>query len=246
MDPSVTQIINDAATKNGVDPVILGQIAQVESSGNPAAGNDASSAKGLFQFTGPTWKQYGNGADPLDPAANADAGARFLKDNSAALTGAGYEPTPGNIYLSHFAGAGGARKVLGADPTAPVSTVLSPDAIVANPFLKTMTVADLRAWADRKMGAGGPAAPQPAAQPAVQTSAGILNRAPGSAPSGALGLLNSGEPADDSDVLAQALARATPAEQPQVTALPGIRFVAPRGYDRARFLAALTNRQRIA
>lgn len=231
----VSQIIQDAATANGVDPAILAQIAQVESGGNPSAAASGSSAKGLFQFTNPTWQQYGKGADPLDPAANADAGARFLKDNSTGLASAGIEASPGNIYLAHFSGLGGAKKVLSADPTAPVASVLGDDAVSANPFLKNMTVADLRNWADRKM-AGTPAA--------TRSTTGILN-ASGAAPTGKPGMLNGGTPdapgdTDMTNVLAKAL---PPVEQAPAPSLPPIRFVAPKGYDRAKFLAALTNRK---
>jgi hypothetical protein len=232
----VSQIIQDAATANGVDPAVLARIAQVESGGDPNAAAGSSSAKGLFQFTNPTWSQYGNGANPLDPAANADAGARLTRDNATGLSTAGIEASPGNIYLAHFSGLGGAKKVLSADPTAPVASVLGDDAVAANPFLKNMTVADLKNWSDRKMsGAAAPARP----------TTGILNTASTTAPTGKPGMLNGGMPdttdePDLTNVLAKAL---PPVEQQQVAALPPIRFVAPKGYDRAKFLAALTARK---
>lgn len=237
MDQSIAQIIQDRAAANGVDPAVLAQIATVESGGDPNAAATGSSARGLFQFTGPTWKQYGNGADPLDPTANADAGARLLKDNSTALAGSGIEASPANAYLAHFAGIGGAKKVLTADPAAPVASVLGDDAVSANPFLKNMTVADLQGWAAKKM------ATSPASQPA-RPGAGILNQA-GATPSSGPGLLNgaSAEP-DDSAALQLAFAKAT--QQPQevsAASLPPIKFIAPHGYDRARFLAALTARK---
>lgn len=237
--PTIAQIVQEAAARNGVDPALLGRFAQIESSGNPNAAADGSSAKGLFQFTDPTWKQYGNGADVFDPAANADAAARLLRDNAGALKAAGHEVTPGNAYLAHFAGAGGAKKVLGADSTAPVSAVLGDAAVSANPFLKNMTVADLRAWSDRKMGGGS--APVAAAAP----SAGILNRSPVAAPSAGAGLLNSEEATqpDDTASLQQVLAAQQRNDHQPVPALAPIRFAAPRGFDRARFFAALTARR---
>lgn len=156
--PDIAEIIRDRAIANGVDPDTLLQIGRVESGLNPDSANPASSARGLFQQTTGNWKQYGNGGDPHDPYASADAGARFLSNNQRLLQSAGLEATPGALYLSHFAGPGGALKVLRADPSAPVSSVLDPAAVKANPFLAKMTVADLQAWADRKMGGGGAAA----------------------------------------------------------------------------------------
>lgn len=145
-------IIRDRAIANGVDPAVLARIAQVESGGNPNAAASGSSAKGLFQFTAPTWEKYNPGANPLDPSASADAGARLLKDNAAGLASAGLETSPGALYLAHFAGLGGARKLLTADPSQPAGAVLGDAAVAANPFLKNMTVADLKNWASGKMG----------------------------------------------------------------------------------------------
>lgn len=235
----VASIIQDAANRNGVDPAILAQIAQVESGNDPNSSANSSSAKGLFQFTNPTWKAYGNGADPFDPAANADAGARFTKANIDGLTGAGLEASPGNVYLAHFSGLGGARKVLAADPGTPVSDVLGESAVAANPFLKNMTAADLQAWAARKMGgAGGAAVP-------AGSTGGILNQTAGASSPGKPGVLNGG--ADSSSPnepdLTDVLAKALPPQQPQqVAALDPIRFAQPKRIDRAALLAALTRR----
>jgi hypothetical protein len=80
---------------------------------------------------------------------------RFRTDNIASLTSAGIQPTPGNVYLAHFLGAGGARNVLSADPNTPLSQVVSADAIKANPevlALRNKTVGDLQNWANSKFG----------------------------------------------------------------------------------------------
>lgn len=160
--PDIGQIIRDRATANGVDPAVLARIAQIESNNNPNAAATGSSAKGLFQFIGPTFAKYAPpGADPFDPTVSADAGARLLKDNASGLASAGLETSPGALYLAHFAGLGGARKLLTADPGAPAGDVLGADAVKANPFLANMTVADLKNWAGGKMGDAG-TAPTPA------------------------------------------------------------------------------------
>lgn len=169
-DPDISAIIRERAVANGEDPDLLHRFAEVESNLNPRAAASGSSAKGLFQFIGPTWQQYGNGGDPFDPAASADAGARFMGNNRKLLQSAGVEATPGALYLSHFAGPGGALKVLRSDPATPAGDVLGAAAVKANPFLAGMTVADLQGWADKKMGGSNPT---------------VTARAGGSAPSGA-------------------------------------------------------------
>jgi hypothetical protein len=71
------------------------------------------------------------------------------------LASAGIQPTPGNVYLAHFLGAGGARNVLSADPNTPLSQVVSADAIKANPevlAIRNKTVGDLQNWANSKFG----------------------------------------------------------------------------------------------
>jgi hypothetical protein len=80
---------------------------------------------------------------------------KFRTDNIASLASAGIQPTPGNVYLAHFLGAGGARNVLSADPNTPLSQVVSADAIKANPevlAIKNKTVGDLQNWANSKFG----------------------------------------------------------------------------------------------
>ena len=77
---AITDIIRSASERHGVDPDVMLRLAQRESSLNPAAKNPKSSAGGLFQFIDGTWNQYGRG-DKFDPAANADAAARMMRDN---------------------------------------------------------------------------------------------------------------------------------------------------------------------
>jgi hypothetical protein len=78
---------------------------------------------------------------------------RFRTDNIASLASAGIQPTPGNTYLAHFLGAGGARSVLGADPNTPVTSLLDPRAIAANKsVLEGKTAGEVAAWAANKFG----------------------------------------------------------------------------------------------
>lgn len=109
----IKAIITEAATRYGVDPETALKIAHIESKLDPKAQNPRSSAGGLFQFIDDTWGRYGKGASKYDPYANADAGMRFTRDNIGILKKSlGRDPTPGEIYLAHQQGAGGALNLL--------------------------------------------------------------------------------------------------------------------------------------
>lgn len=174
---------------------LIDSIIGAESGGDPNARNPNSSAMGAGQFISSTWLDtlkatrpdlaQGKSDDELlalrsDPQLSRQMTEAYAAQNAQVLSNAGHPVTPGNTYLAHFAGPQGAVSVLNADPSAPVSSVLTPGAVKANPFLQNMTIADLRAWADRKMGGAQPA-PAPAAAPAI-APAPPLSLAPPSAP----------------------------------------------------------------
>lgn len=139
-----------------------------ESGGNATAKNPRSSATGAGQFIASTWLDTirkhrpdlaGLPSDQVlalrnDPALSRDMTQAYADDNAAVLRKSGFEPTPGNAYLAHFAGPAGATSVLGADPSTPVSAVLPAASIAANPFLNGMSAGDLTAWAAKKVGDG--------------------------------------------------------------------------------------------
>lgn len=171
---------------------LVDSIIGVESGGNPNATNPNSSASGLGQFIDSTWlstikqarpdlAQGKSDADLLamktDPQLSREMTEAYANQNQAILSKAGVPVTPGTTYLAHFAGPGGAVKVLQADPNAMAGDVLGAGVVKANPFLANMTARDLQAWADRKMGGS---APQPAPAPASPASppSAPLNIAP--------------------------------------------------------------------
>jgi hypothetical protein len=243
----ITQIIRDRAEAAGVDPATLLRIGQIESGLDPSAAASGSSAKGLFQFTRGTWDRYGNGANPLDPVANADAGARLLRDNAAALRNGGIEPSPGSLYLSHFAGVEGARKLLSADPSAPVASVLGDAAVKANPFLRNLSVAGVRSWADRKMGEATTPASSAASLAPTAAAAPVASAASPGAPAGAA---SPDAPAIDPSVLAalQAIPQQL-AQNGMITPVPPqqqINMPVPPGLARARALALAMMQQPIS
>lgn len=73
---SIEDYIRSEAQKAGVDPDVAVAIAKCESSLNPNAKHLISSAKGLYQFTAPTWKWIKADGDRLDYKAST---REFLK-----------------------------------------------------------------------------------------------------------------------------------------------------------------------
>lgn len=149
--------------------VVKSRIGVVESGGNNRAKNPNSSATGTYQFVSGTWlKLYKSrfGSQGLSDgqiiAKRADSRLQeilmtdLMNANSKALRDGGHAVDAGNLYLAHFAGSGGANKLLRADPNASARSVLGDDVIKANPFLAKMNAADVINWAHRKMtGKGG-------------------------------------------------------------------------------------------
>lgn len=150
----------------GSKEAVVSKIIGIESGGNASARNPRSSASGLGQFTDSTWLETIDRHRPdlaglprdqklalkTDAALAREMTARHTEDNEKFLVSRGLPVTEGNLYLAHFAGSGGAEKVLTAPDSASVLDVLGANVVRANPFLQGKDVAWLKAWADRKMG----------------------------------------------------------------------------------------------
>lgn len=147
----------------------MAQVRSKESGGNDAARNTRSSATGRYQFTDSTWlayyrQRFGTGglSDAQILAKRGDGQLQdvlmrdLTQDNAAALRRIGQPVTEGNLYLAHFAGKGGAAKILRAAPDALLENVLGPKVLEANPFLRGHTAEWLVEWAHRKMGNSAP------------------------------------------------------------------------------------------
>lgn len=146
----------------------LRRLAEVESGMNPLAKNPNSSAGGLFQFIDSTAQQYGL-QDRFNPEQSLNAAAKFTEDNKNYLRKRlGREPTPGELYLAHQQGMGGAAELL-ANPTAPAADIVGPQAVALNAGGQGVTAQD---FANQWIGKfeEGYQAPQPE-QPPIQMAA---------------------------------------------------------------------------
>lgn len=169
-----TEIKKGYLDRNGVKAAdvmdyVVDKVIDVESGGRADLTNPKSTAVGAGQFLEGTWLEAvkdfapelmtGKSRDEVlalrtDPKLSREILARYLSRNARELEQAGYPPNPTNIYLSHFAGRSGVKRILSADDNTPVSSVLGESAIEANPgvFKNVDTVGQLKEWAARKMG----------------------------------------------------------------------------------------------
>lgn len=142
---------------------------RAESGGRDNAQNPRSSAQGRYQFTDGTWiatyrAEFGDGdsnqqilAKKFDANLQERLMDRLTRDNASGLKRAGLPVTEGSLYLAHFAGIGGATKLMTANPGASVESVLGQRVVNANPFLRGMSANEVVAWAAGKMGGKAPA-----------------------------------------------------------------------------------------
>ncbi len=173
----------------------LDRLMMAESGGRDDARNPRSTALGPFQFIESTFLQVARrhlaaetiGLTPAqillkrtDRAFSRLAAEAYSRDNAAALATAGLESTFANLRLAFLAGAGGAIRVLKAEPATLAITALGANVVQANPFMAGMTTADLAAWSARNLSASDLASAHATAAPAaVAPIAGLL---PGVAP----------------------------------------------------------------
>lgn len=163
--------IDKTAAKALVERIII-----AESNGDPNRRNKLSSATGAAQFLDDTWLEavrrhrrdliQGRSDKEVldlrrDPQLTREIAIRLIEEYAAMLGRRGLPITPGSLYLAHFAGPAGAVALLsGAENADAASLMAAADAmgrttreklVNANPFLKVLTVGDIKRWADRKM-----------------------------------------------------------------------------------------------
>jgi len=136
------RMVAEAAGIAGIDPQLLQSVVAIESGFNPSASSSTSSASGLLQFVDKTWREvlskygpkYGLGpnAPRSDPVASALMAAEYLKANAEIISDVAPNPTPGQLYATHFLGPTGAKKLFSGDPDHIAAQVL-PSAAKSNP-----------------------------------------------------------------------------------------------------------------
>ena len=163
---------------------IVGKIIGAESSGVANAKNPRSTATGAGQFIDSTWVSILSRNRPdlvkgksrqqilemrKDPKLSGQMTEAYANENAEGLKKAGLPVTEGTVYLSHFAGLGGARSLLRANPNASAESVLGSKAANDNPsIIKGKTVGEVIRWADNKMGGQGSTSTAAAASNAIQ------------------------------------------------------------------------------
>lgn len=127
-----------------------------------------SGAGGPFQIMPDTWKDIrAKNPDlnlpeimpvndkPETYAMHKAAFDRFTQGNAQALQSVGIAPTSENLYLAHRFGAGGAARMLKADPNAMLSDVLPVEWQAQNPDMRGQTVGGFQRLATERMGGVG-------------------------------------------------------------------------------------------
>lgn len=158
---------NANVTTSGLNGVI-DRIIGIESGGNAAAKNPASSATGLGQFIESTWlnlfrKYFPEEAASMgkeailelrkDSTVSRQMVEIYARENAKVLQGAGIAVNDAAIYLAHFLGPRGAASILAAKAGTPVSDILGQDQINANAsILEGKNASEVVAWAQKKMG----------------------------------------------------------------------------------------------
>lgn len=160
--PAVRPITQDIGAS--IDSYMAAARAQ-ESGGNDGARSGTSSAAGRYGFIDSTWISYYRKAFPNTALADDRILARksygeaqervmraFTADNAAWLQRNGIEASPGNLYVVHHMGTGGAGKIFRAQPDTPLARILTAEVMAANPHLANMTAGEFRAWSAQRMG----------------------------------------------------------------------------------------------
>jgi hypothetical protein len=147
------------------------RVVGTESGGNPTAKNPKSTATGAGQFIESTWLTMMSKYRPdltkgktepqilamrNNPTLSREMTAKYAEENGAALRKANLPVNDGTLYLAHFAGPGGAQKLLKANPNASAESILGTDAANRNGnIIRGKTAGQVISWAAKQVGASG-------------------------------------------------------------------------------------------
>ena len=163
--PAPTAAPSSAPSRSAMDR-FLDRLTIVEAGGRETAKNPSSSALGPFQFITSTFLDVARrhflpetfGMQPAkvlalrtDRAFSRRAAEAYTLDSAAILNAHNFVSTPANLRLAYLLGPGSAVRVLKAQPTVPVLSLLGGSVVRANPFMKGMTAGDLTLWSERNM-----------------------------------------------------------------------------------------------
>ncbi len=144
--------------------IFLDRLMQSESGGRLNAQNPRSTALGPFQFIESTFLAVARRYFPAETQAmtvpqvlalrtnlafSRRAAEAYTNENAAVLQSEAVAPTFPNLRLAFLLGPAGAAKVLKAPPDTPLSRLLGPGVLTANPFMITMTARSLALRAAR-------------------------------------------------------------------------------------------------
>ena len=148
----------------------LGKMVMAESNGRNIGNLEGtSSAFGIAQMTKGTFEglvsKAGTG-NPLygktfndmkgDVNLQMEAAKQLTDQNRQFLASRKLPTTDAALYLAHFLGPGGAARALSSSDSTPIGSVVGADQLNSNRVLREMsTVADLKSWANTKMGGSG-------------------------------------------------------------------------------------------
>jgi hypothetical protein len=154
----------------------LDRLMMAESGGRDDARNPRSTAVGPYQFIVGTFLYVTRRYFPAEVAALSDAellakrtdrafarraADAYTNDCAAALVAAGLPATFPNLRLSFLLGPAGAIKVLKASAETPMAALVTPQVMIANPFLARHTARTLIARSAREVGLDPNGAPLP-------------------------------------------------------------------------------------
>lgn len=142
----------------------LDRLMIAESGGRDGAANPRSSALGPYQFIKSTFLELVRRYFPAETDELSEeevlelrvnrsfarrAAAIYSRESLALLTAQGLVPTFGHLRLAFLVGPSAAVRLIRAVPDTPVSEVLGPAVVKANPFMSRLSAAELIARAAR-------------------------------------------------------------------------------------------------